>query len=124
MAMHRAVVVLALFAIVVSAAEAAGADSPAKFRKLTGAEIRARVVGNRITDEAHWSEFFNKDGSIAVVSMGRKSTGRWRIDKDTLCTWTRSVDGECYEVWVSGSEIQLRVRGEDPPYTAYLRKGE
>ena len=103
---------------------ALSADAPSKFRKLTGGEIRTRVIGNRITDEAHWSEFFSKDGSIAVVNMGRKSTGKWRIDKDTLCMWTRAVEGECYEVWLSGAEIQLRYRGEDAPYTAYLRKGE
>ena len=44
--------------------------------------------------------------------MGRKRTGKWRIDKDQLCIEFETEPVlQCYEVWLSGKEVELRREG-------------
>ena len=49
-----------------------------KFQKLTGAQIQAKFPGMELTDEAHWGEVFERNGTLTITSMGHKSTGKWR----------------------------------------------
>jgi len=73
-----------------------------KFQKLTGAQIQAKFPGMELTDEAHWGEIFERNGTLAITSMGHKSAGKWRIQKDQLCLDTGDEPGGgCYEVWLS-----------------------
>src|SRR5262245_25842416 len=72
-----AVVPLLLLSLAAHAAE--------KFQKLSGAQIKARLAGSEITDGTHWADVFAADGTLTSYSMGRKSTGKWRIQKDELC---------------------------------------
>lgn len=74
-----------------------------------------------ITDEAHWSQDFRRDGRLISSDMGKRSEGRWRISGDKLCLWNRFLDGECYEVWIAGDEVDLRAEGIESPATAYIR---
>jgi len=60
------------------------ADAAEKFQKLSGAQIRAKLVGMEITDEAHWADVFAASGTLTSYSMGRKSTGKWSVQKDEL----------------------------------------
>ena len=55
-----------------------------KFQKLTGAQIQAKFRGMELTHEAHWGEIFERNGTLAITSMGHKSSGKWRIQKDQL----------------------------------------
>src|SRR5215813_3348570 len=64
-----------------------------KFQKLTGAQIQAKFSGMELTDEAHWGEVFERNGTLTITSMGHKSTGKWRIQKDRLCLDTRKRTG-------------------------------
>ena len=44
--------------------------------------------------------------------MGRKRTGKWPVDKDQLCIeFEKEPLPECYEVWLSGKEVELRREG-------------
>ena len=79
------------------------APAEQKFQKLTGAQIQAKFPGMELTDEAHWGEVFEQNGTLTITSMGHKSTGKWRIQKDQLCLDTgNEPGGGCYEVWLSG----------------------
>jgi hypothetical protein len=46
-----------------------------KFQKLTGAQIQAKFSGMELTDEAHWGEVFERNGTLMITSMGHKSAG-------------------------------------------------
>ena len=74
-----------------------------KFQKLTGAQIQAKFPGMELTDEAHWGEVFERNGTLTITSMDHKSAGKWWVQKDQLCLDTgKEPGGGCYEVWLSG----------------------
>jgi hypothetical protein len=94
-----------------------------KFQKLTGAQIQAKFPGLELTDEAHWGEVFERNGTLTITSMGHKSVGKWRIQKDQLCLDTgKEPGGGCYEVWVSGKNVELRNQASNVPLEAVLQK--
>ena len=94
-----------------------------KFQKLTGAQIQARFPGMELTDEAHWGEVFERNGTLTITSMGHKSAGKWRIQKDQLCLDTgNEPGGGCYEVWLSGRNVELRNQASSVPLEAVLQK--
>ena len=94
-----------------------------KFQKLTGAQIQARFAGMEVTDEAHWGEIFERNGTLTITSMGHKSAGKWRIQKDQLCLDTgKEPGGGCYEVWLSGRNVELRNQTSSTPLEAVLQK--
>jgi hypothetical protein len=77
-----------------------------KLQRVTGAQIQAKFAGMELTDEAHWGEVFERNGTLTITSMGHKSVGKWRIQKDQLCLDTGKEPGAgCYEVWVSGKNV-------------------
>jgi hypothetical protein len=43
-----------------------------KFQKLTGAQIQAKFPGMELTDEAHWGELFERNGTLTITSMGQE----------------------------------------------------
>ena len=61
-----------------------------------------------MTDNVHWADVFGPNGSLKSYSMGRKKDGKWRIEKDELCVDRGKDDGGCYQVWVSGKNVELR----------------
>ena len=94
-----------------------------KFQKLTGAQIQAKFPGMELTDEAHWGEIFERNGTLTITSMGHKSSGKWRIQKDQLCLDTgNEPGGGCYEVWLSGRNVELRNQTSSTPLEAVLQK--
>ena len=94
-----------------------------KFQKLTGAQIQAKFPGMELTDEAHWGEVFERNGTLTITSMGHKSAGKWRIQKDQLCLDTgQEPGGGCYEVWLSGRNVELRNQTSSTPLAAVLQK--
>jgi len=99
------------------------AGAQQKFQKLTGAQIQAKFPGMELTDEAHWGEVFQQNGTLTITSMGHKSVGKWRIQKDQLCLETGSEPGGgCYEVWLSGRNVELRNQASTTPLEAVLQK--
>ena len=73
--------VVFLIALLLLATEPS-AQAEEKFQKLAGGQIRAKVAGMEISDQVHWREFYDRSGRITSMSMGRKRTGKWRVEKD------------------------------------------
>jgi uncharacterized protein YhdP len=90
----------------------AAAAAEEKFQKLTGGQIRGKLGGMELTDNVHWRDLYQRNGTVTSTSMGRKRAGRWRVEQDQLCI---ELEGEpiptCYDVWISGKEVELRSEG-------------
>ncbi len=93
-----------------------------RFQKLSGSQIRARLVGMEITDEVHWADVFAANGTLTSYSMGHKTTGKWSIQKDELCIDRGKDDGGCYQVWFSGRKVELRREGSNLPLEGVLQR--
>jgi hypothetical protein len=117
----RALATLILPVLVAAAGSALADGTP--FTRLTGKDIRAKVIGKVVTDGAHWSDYFEKGGVLVSWSIGRKHTGKWEIRGDELCvTEAAGESPTCYEVWSAGDEISLRLQGIETTFTGYLRR--
>src|SRR5436305_7480812 len=85
------------------------AQAQEAFKLLGEKEIRARVVGNDITDGAHWVNYLRPDGVLLSSESGSKWTGTWKIQSNKLCMSNPSLEGlNCNEVWMSGTNIRMR----------------
>jgi len=116
-------VTAAIIATLGAFAFASNVAAEQKLQKLTGAQIQAKFPGMELTDEAHWGEVFERNGTLTITSMGHKSFGKWRIQKDQLCLETGSEPGGgCYEVWLAGRNVELRNRASSTPLEAVLQK--
>ena len=100
---------LALLAV---AALGSTAVTEEKFQKFTGGQIRAKLADMELTDNVHWRDLYQRNGTVTSTSMGRKRAGRWRVEQDQLCI---ELEGEpiptCYDVWISGKDVELRSEG-------------
>ena len=56
-----------------------------QFKKISGSQIRVKFSGMEMTDEVHWRDACQRDGSFNSRSMGRTRIGKWLIEKDELC---------------------------------------
>src|SRR3954447_19923940 len=83
------------------------------FRQLKGPEISSRIKGMEFTDEVHFAELFKPDGSLGIVSMGARKTGKWRVSRDELCLLEPGDEERCYGMWMAGRNIELRREGID-----------
>jgi len=75
-----------------------------------------------VTDEVHWGDIFERNGTLTSYSMGQKSVGKWRVLKDQLCIDRGKEDGGCYQVWLSGKKVELRREGSTLPLEGVLQK--
>lgn len=108
---RRSFAIVTAFAAL-TASGGALAQQPA-YHQLSANDIRARVVGMAITDEAHWSDHFHAGGVLRWYDLGRLKRGTWKLDGDELCL-TRAGKNEttdCFEIWASRDGIQYRRDG-------------
>lgn len=113
---------LALFVIAVSAGVAQLAIAAEAYRKLSDAEIKAKLTGMEISDP-HFSEQYMRDGTVRIVTMGRRIVGKWKVTSGQLCIEApKPEDSRCKEVWRSGDKYQLRLQGDPVPYDVILQK--
>ena len=98
------------------------AESTERFQRLTGAQIQARLAGMEITDETHWADVFAANGTLTSYSMSRKTSGKWRVQKDELCIDRGKDEGGCYQVWLAGKKVELRREGSTLPLEGILQK--
>jgi len=76
------------------------------FKMLNEKQIRARVVGNDISDGLHWSMHLRSDEKLISAESGSTWTGSWKIRDGKLCiTLPGNVSLDCHEVWMSGASI-------------------
>ena len=91
-----------------------GAQAADRFHRLSAQEIRARIIGNVITDDTHWSQHFRPDGTLHAIALSRLRQGTWTIDGDTLCrTLTKrgKTTTTCSEVWMWQDRVEYREQG-------------
>jgi hypothetical protein len=102
-----------VFALLILTAPSAYAEQ--KFQKLSGVQIRAKFSGMELTDEVHWYDLYERNGTVVSSSMGRKRQGKWWVQKDQLCTDIEKESSvRCYDVLLSGNNVQLRGEGVLP----------
>jgi hypothetical protein len=89
----------------------AGAVAAENSRKLSGSQIRAKFAGMQLTDEVHWRDVYDRDGSLRSYSMGTKRVGKWAVEKDELCHYFKEPDDGCYEVSLSGDRVEMKPSG-------------
>jgi hypothetical protein len=80
-------------------------------QKLSGAQIRARFAGMQLTDEVHWRDVYDRNGTLRSYSMGTEKVGKWTVEQDELCVYFKEPDDGCYEVSLSGGRIEMRPAG-------------
>src|SRR5215813_8094653 len=102
---------LALLAVAISGSSAGTEE---KFQKLTGGQIRAKLSGMELTDNVHWRDLYQRNGTVMSTSMGRKRTGKWRVEENQLCIEFEQEMPNCYEVLVSGKKAKLQREGALP----------
>ena len=88
-----------------------GAAAAENSQKLFGSQIRARFAGMQLTDEVHFRDVYDRDGTLRSYSMGKKKVGKWAIEKDELCLYFKEPDDGCYEVWLSKDRIVMKPSG-------------
>jgi hypothetical protein len=98
------------------------ADSAEKFQKLSGSQIRAKFTGMEMTDNTHWADVFGSNGSLTSYSMGKKKDGKWRIEKDDLCLERGQDESGCYQVWLSGKNVEFRREGLPTAFEGVLQR--
>jgi hypothetical protein len=112
-----------LILVSVGALAAANAAAAERFQKLDGTQIRTKLTGMEISDEAHWGDVYGRNGTVTTYSMGHKSTGKWSVRKDELCIDKgQEPGGGCYQVWLSGNKVELRQQGIALPLEGVLAK--
>jgi hypothetical protein len=80
-------------------------------RKLSGSQIRERFAGMQLTDEVHFRDVYDRDGTLRSYSMGTTKVGKWAVEKDELCLYFKEPDDGCYEVSLSGDRIEMKPSG-------------
>jgi hypothetical protein len=119
MTMRTGATAMFLGLAVLLSTQAAAAE---KFQKLSGAQIRARLAGMEMTDGTHWADVYLANGALTTYSMGRKTSGKWDVQKDQLCVDRGKDDAGCYQVWLSGNKVELRREGASLPMEGILQR--
>jgi hypothetical protein len=108
----------AVFALIsIEGAAAAGEN----FKRLSGDQIRTRFAGMQVTDEVHWRDVYERDGSLRSYSMGSEIFGKWFIRKDQLCVELPAPDTGCFDVGLSGTRVELKPTGSGLPVEGVLQ---
>ncbi len=93
------------------------------FKILSESEIRATVVGKDITDGSHWSIYVRPGGALVGAESGSGWTGTWNIQKSKLCMSNPGSKAfDCYEVWMSGQGISLRLKKDDDSFVGVIER--
>jgi hypothetical protein len=93
--------------IAVAVSAVAGENS----QKLSGGQIRGKFIGMQLTDEVHWRDVYDRDGTLRSYTLGTKKIGKWAIEKDELCLYFKEPEDGCYEVWLSKDRIEMKPSG-------------
>jgi hypothetical protein len=102
---------LALVAVAFSMLPVQMGQAAEKFQRLSGRQIRARFTGMEVTDSVHFADVYGANGALKSYSMGRKKEGKWRVEKEEICVDRSKDDAGCYQVWISGQNVEFRHEG-------------
>jgi hypothetical protein len=90
---------------------APGAAAAELVRKLSGIQIRAKFTNMQVTDEVHFRDVYDRDGTLRSYADGKSKVGKWAVEKDELCVYFKEPDDGCYEVSLSGNRIEMKPAG-------------
>jgi hypothetical protein len=65
----------------------------------------------QLTDEVHWRDVYDRDGTLGSYTLGEKKVGKWAVERDELCLHFKDPDDGCYEVWLSSGRIKMQPSG-------------
>jgi hypothetical protein len=114
------IVLAALASALLASSSARAQDS---FKMMGEKEVRATVVGREITDGSHWSIYLRPNGALVGAESGSVWNGTWNIQKNKLCLsnpGSKALD--CYDVWMSGHAISLRLKNNDDTFVGVVEK--
>jgi len=103
-----AILVATMLSSISFEAEAIAAEGS---RKLSGKQIHEKFPGMQLTDEVHFRDVYDRDGTLRSYANGKREVGKWSIEKDELCVHFGEPDDGCYEVWLSGERIEMKPSG-------------
>jgi hypothetical protein len=64
-----------------------------------------------MADNVHFADVFDASGPLKTYSMGKKKDGKWRVENDERCVDRGKDDGGCYQVWISGKNVEFGHEG-------------
>jgi hypothetical protein len=93
---------------------ATGAEAASQSRKLSAKEMRQRLIGKVITDNAHWHYYLKPNGSIDADELNRSRKGHWHLEGDRLCIIiiAGAAPDECWDVAQDGEHLTFGTYGE------------
>jgi hypothetical protein len=100
-----------IFAALGSTAFQVSAMAAEKSQKLSGSQIRTKFAGMQLTDEVHFRDVYDRDGTLRSYSDGKGRVGKWAIENDELCLYFKEPDDGCYEVSFSAGRIEMKPSG-------------
>ena len=103
---------------------ASAGASAENVRKLSGAQIRARLAGMQLTDEVHYRLVYERDGTLRSYSMGTKKVGKWSVEKDELCLRLGDNDDGCYTVTLRGERFEMAPSGVGLAFDGIVRPAD
>jgi hypothetical protein len=112
---------LAVAVVVSLIAFAPDAIAAANAQRLSGVQIRARLVGMQMTDEVHYRFVYERDGTLKSFAMGVKKVGKWGVQKDELCLQLGENDDGCYTVTLRGEHIEMVPSGLGGPIDGIIQ---
>ena len=122
MTSHRRLGIV-LVASTLTLASQSSARAEDQFKLLDAIQIRARIVGNDITDGPHWSMYLRPDGKLISAESGSSWTGIWKVQGNKLCiSLPSSTSVECSEVWMSGANVRMRASKDQETFDAIIAK--
>jgi hypothetical protein len=98
-------------ASVASISAEVGAGAADNFQRLLGKQVRAKISGMQLTDEVHWRDVYDRDGTLRSYADGKERIGKWAVEKDQLCVYFKEPDDGCYEMSLSGDRIEMKPSG-------------
>src|SRR6266540_1243179 len=75
----------------------------------------------QLTDEVHWRDVYERDGTLRSYAMGSKKIGKWFVHSDELCLDLPEPDGGCFEVTATGTNFVLNPKGLGSPLEGILQ---
>src|SRR5260370_31083680 len=79
------------------------ATAEEQFQKLTGGQIRAKLAGMELTDNVHWRDLYQRNGTVMTTQMGSNTTHTWRVDTTQLCPpFEKDTNQNNYDARVQG----------------------
>ncbi|UWU76517.1 hypothetical protein N2603_42755 [Bradyrhizobium huanghuaihaiense] len=104
---------LSVFAVIAisSLSSTIGSVAAESVQTLSGSQIRTKIAGMELTDEVHWRDAYDRDGTLRSYADGKKRVGKWEIEKNELCVYFNDPEDGCYEVSLSGNRIEMKPTG-------------